>query len=301
MRHAAATMLGFALSVGLMFPVEQAKAEDVLKAYAHQPDLAYAWRVRASEPLFGGQLTELIVTSQRWKDTLWKHQVFVYRPDGVAADADSALLVIGGGTWRDRYEQPRDRPLAQRLPREAALVARSAKQLGGLLIVVKQVPFQPIFGNRREDAAIAYSFKQALEREDPSWPLLLPMVKSVVRTMDAVSEYAGETWETNLRRFTLPGASKRGWTTYLTGAVDDRVMAIAPMVFDILHFEPQLSHQRKAWGDYSRNIGDYTGGADAAGHRGSVPIPPSADDAEADRVGDQRRVLAAGRDEPVLG
>jgi PhoPQ-activated pathogenicity-related protein len=83
---------------------------------------------------------------------------------------------------------------------------------------------------------------------------LFPMTKAAVRAMDALQSVDG-----GLRRFVVTGASKRGWTTWLTGAFDERVAGIVPVVFDNLRFEAQLPHQLVTWGRYSERIGDYTG------------------------------------------
>jgi PhoPQ-activated pathogenicity-related protein len=109
-----------------------------------------------------------------------------------------------------------------------------------------------------EDQAIAHTFAQFMKTGDDEWPLLLPMVKSAVRGMDAVQQFAKREWEMQLDTFTVSGASKRGWTTWLTGAIDPRVTAIAPMVIDMLNMGPQMKHQVESFGDYSRMIDDYT-------------------------------------------
>ena len=83
------------------------------------------------------------------------------------------------------------------------------------------------------------------------------MVKSAVRGMDAVQEFSKKTLNHDINRFVVSGASKRGWTTWLTGASDKRVVAIAPMVIDILNMPVNLDYQVKMWKDYSVQIEDY--------------------------------------------
>ncbi len=118
-------------------------------------------------------------------------------------------------------------------------------------------PFQPLF-DRREDALIAYTFDQYLQTGDAGWPLLLPMVKSATRAMDAVQSIAHQRWNVSIESFTVTGASKRGWTAWLTAATDPRVMAVAPMVIDVLDMRAQMAHQRATWGEFSDEIRDYS-------------------------------------------
>src|SRR5690606_20512085 len=155
------------------------------------------------------------------------------------SDSRDALLFIHGGRWKPEYEAERS---STQLPREAHLFARLAEAIRAPVAVLRQVPFQPLF-ERREDALIAYTFDQYLETGEGDWPLLLPMVKSATRAMDAVQEIVGKRWAAAPESFTVAGASKRGWTAWLTAAVDKRVMAVAPMVIDVLNIPAQMDHQ----------------------------------------------------------
>lgn len=83
------------------------------------------------------------------------------------------------------------------------------------------------------------------------------MVRSVLSVMEALEEYMGERG-VSLRGFVLSGASKRGWTTYLSAAAaPEKVLGIAPLVFDILNIEAQVGHQISFWGDVSPRISPY--------------------------------------------
>ncbi|CAF1225208.1 unnamed protein product, partial [Didymodactylos carnosus] len=53
------------------------------------------------------------------------------------------------------------------------------------------------------------------------------------------------------------GASKRGWTTWLTGAVDSRVIGIIPIVMDELNFLANIKHHYQAYGGWSFAIEAY--------------------------------------------
>jgi PhoPQ-activated pathogenicity-related protein len=165
-----------------------------------------------------------------------------------------ALLFIHGGRWKAEYEGERK---DVEPPNEALLFVRLAETIGAPVAIIRQVPFQPMF-DRREDALIAYTFEQYLSTGESDWPLLLPMTKSAVRAMDAVQAIVKERWNASINSFTVTGASKRGWTTWLTAAADKRVMAIAPMVIDVLNMQVQMDHQRATWGEFSDEIADYS-------------------------------------------
>jgi len=55
----------------------------------------------------------------------------------------------------------------------------------------------------------------------------------------------------------VAGASKRGWTTWTTGAVDPRVIAIVPIVMDALNFQVNAHHFWRAYGGWSFVLDDY--------------------------------------------
>jgi len=227
--------------------------EGELAEYVKQADKSFGWREVSSGRVGTAEYVEYLLTSQTWRGIEWKHQLFVLRPSTMKRETRNALLFVHSGRWKPEYELART---STELPREAALFVRLAESIGAPIGVLRQVPFQPLF-DRREDALIAYTFEQYLKTGESDWPLLLPMVKSTVRAMDTMQQVVKQRWDASLESFTVAGASKRGWTTWLTAAVDDRVMAVAPMVIDVLNMRAQMDLQRATWGELSDEIRDY--------------------------------------------
>jgi PhoPQ-activated pathogenicity-related protein len=226
---------------------------DALAAYVAKPDDTYAWRIQRRYRHSDAELVELHLESQTWQGTLWKHQLLLIRPQRID-DERHGVLIVGGGRWRDEYETgTTDGPL----PEDGELFVAIARALRSPVMVLGQVPHQPLF-DLSEDRLIAYTFERYLATGDTEWPLLLPMVKSVVRAFDASSAASEQEWQAPIERFTLLGGSKRGWTTWLTAAVDARVTALAPIVIDALNMEEHFPHQVEVWGAPSEEIRPYT-------------------------------------------
>jgi PhoPQ-activated pathogenicity-related protein len=86
----------------------------------------------------------------------------------------------------------------------------------------------------------------------------MAMTKSAVAAMDAIqSLMEKQDISETVSKFVIVGASKRGWTTWTTGAVDDRVEAMIPIVIDLLNLEPSFKHHWSVYGFWAPAIQDY--------------------------------------------
>ncbi|MEO8960718.1 MAG: PhoPQ-activated protein PqaA family protein [Ginsengibacter sp.] len=223
---------------------------DALQHYINTPDPAYQWEIKDSFEIKGVKGYDLLLTSQKWRQYTWRHQLTVLSPK--ENNYDGALLFITGGS--DKNEQPNWKKPNDDL---AEMFASLAAKNKAIVAIIRQVPNQPLYDSLTEDALISYTLHQFKGDNDYTWPLLFPMVKSAVKAMDAVQEFSGKNLHHPINRFVISGASKRGWTTWLTGASDPRVQAIGPMVIDILNMPVNLKHQLDAYGEYSVQIEDY--------------------------------------------
>lgn len=248
----AAAIAALSLHPAAVAAATDAETGSVLERYVAAPDSSFAWTEVSSGRVGGARYVELILTSQTWRGIPWKHQLVILLPRDPGRDHHQGFLFVHSGRWRAEYEQGWSGPM----PSAMRLFARLAETIGAPVGVLRQVPHQPLFG-RTEDRLIAYTFDRFLETGDESWPLLLPMVKSVARGMDAMQQLTANRWNVRLDRFTVAGASKRGWTAWLAVAVDPRVNAVAPMVIDMLDIPAQIAHQRATFGELSEQVRDY--------------------------------------------
>ena len=224
--------------------------QTALKSYINNNDKTYRWELKDSSTLGSVKVYQLLLTSQKWRQYTWRHQLTVFVPQ--ETKYDGALLFITGGS--NKEEQP-NWTKSDDLWAPLAIVANKNK---GVVALIRQVPNQPLYGDLTEDALISYTLHQFKKDKDYSWPLLFPMVKSAVKAMDAVQEFSKQKFNLAVNSFVVTGASKRGWTTWLSAAIDDkRVKAIAPMVIDMLNMPATLNYQFETYGEYSDQIEDY--------------------------------------------
>lgn len=231
----------------LIFGVSSAFAG--LKDYVARPDDSYTYEVTETREVGGCTVYVVRLTSQTWLEITWKHWLTIFAPAEIK-HPDKSLLVIAGGDNDD--EGPRFDSS------ELKTLGIIASQTGSVCAAVSQIPNQPLFDGKHEDAIIAYTEEQFVEGKGEDWPLLFPMVKSAVRAMDTVQAVAREKRGAEVKEFVLTGASKRGWTSWLTSAADARVDAIAPIVIDVLNMPAQMQHQMDTYGGFSEEVADYT-------------------------------------------
>ena len=249
MRHLNRLLLALAC-LSLSSSLLASKPPSPLYDYLALPEPTFAWQKDGQAELDGVVVHDLTMTSQTWQGAPWRHGLHVFVPN---ADRHPgwAVLIIGGGSGPPSSD-----------PSDAAdrrMGASVAAALGTPAALLTRVPNQPLFGELVEDALIAYTFRRYLETGDAHWPLLLPMTKSVIKAMEVVQAFARQELQQEINHFVVTGASKRGWTAWLTAASGDpRVRGIIPMVYDSLNLAAQMPHQLALWGRYSEQIADYT-------------------------------------------
>jgi len=236
---------------------ETGTASTGLDRYIAKPDNSYAWKIISKHSAAGMTTYVLDMVSQRWRGPdevdrpVWRHWLTVVVPD--QSKTNLGLLWIGGG--HNGGDPPR---------RASDLVERVARAVGTVAAELRMVPNEPlVFHNdgvpRSEDDLIGYTWDQFLKTGDVTWPARNPMVKSAVRAMDTMTALtSGEQGgQHRVDKFVVAGGSKRGWTTWLTGAVDKRVVAMVPIVIDVLNIKLSMQHHHAAYGFWSPAVGDY--------------------------------------------
>ena len=239
------------LLIGLLLAAALGAQSTPLEEYVRAEDPSFSWH-NAGEIAGDGYVAHVLeMTSQSWVTpqpadrTVWRHWLIVYRPEEVSSDI--GLLFISGGANGDRA------------PRKAnGSLAAMAKAAHTVAAELRMVPNQPLsyegdpFGPRKEDELIAYNWRRYMDEGEATWLTRLPMTKAAVRAMDAVSAF-----DERVKRFYVMGGSKRGWTTWTTAAVDERVVGISPLVIDMLNVRPSFIHHYRVYGFWAPSVSDY--------------------------------------------
>jgi len=237
--------------------VRSARKQTALDRYVAAPDTNFTYKLLNSNQTPLGTVHLLEMISQAWLTTnevdrpVWRHWLTIAVPSKVE-HTTGFLFITGGNNDRGAPKNP------------DANLARVAVETKSVVAELRNVPNQPLEffrdGQRRvEDDLIAYSWDKFLRTGDERWPARLPMTKSAVRAMDAITSFCAseEGGKLKVDKFVVAGGSKRGWTTWTTAAVDPRVVAIVPIVIDVLNMVPSMQHHYAAYGFWSPAIHDY--------------------------------------------
>jgi PhoPQ-activated pathogenicity-related protein len=229
-----------------------------LDEFIRKPDPAFKFSLAKTLPGEGYTAYVLDLTSQTWPPVanltdhpVWHHWLTIIKPEH--PEGTTGFLFITGGSVRDAAPARAD-----------ATMVDVALNTNTVVAELRGIPNEPLVfsaegKSRNEDGIIAYTWLQFIKTGDPTWPLHFPMAKAAVRAMDAVTAFAAtsEAGGVKVEKFVVAGASKRGWTTWLTAAGDKRVVAIVPMVIDTLNTEKAFNHHYRAYGFYSPAVKDY--------------------------------------------
>ncbi len=252
-----AVVLAVAVHSALACGAAELPQRTALDAYIAQPDDSYSWRIVASRK--AGDIDTLIVDliSQHWLTAEdvdraeWRHWLTLSIPKA-AASATGLLFIGGGSNGGERPDGADERMTA------------IAKATGSVVAELRMVPNQPLAFHgdgkpRVEDDLIGYAWDRFLQTGESRWLPRNAMVKSAVRAMDTITavmatEAGGKR---TVDRFVVAGGSKRGWTAWLTGAVDSRVVGIVPIVIDVLNVDVSMRHQFAAYGFWAPAVSNY--------------------------------------------
>jgi len=256
---------GFALALFVIPACRQVPQEAAspalihsLREYIVEHDSA-SWEVVDTIQGEGQTTYVLRLVSQQWlteaevKDPTWWHWIPVVVPDSL--QSSTAMLFIDGGTREEKQPDGAGEGFVAMALNSHSIVAD-----------LRNVPNQPVqfvgdtFGPRVEDELIAYGWRKFLEGgardEDIRWLARMPMTTAAVRAMDAIQAFS-RSLNKPVQKFVVAGASKRGWTTWTTAMTDDRVVAIVPIVIDLLNLQPSFQHHWQVYGRWAPAVGNY--------------------------------------------
>lgn len=234
--HVSLTLLFF------YFTCYSQQPKKALENYIAASDSAFKWYTEAIVTNKDGKLYEVSLVSQKWQEIRWTHRLIIYFPNK-AKQTNTLLLVL-------RHIYNRNAGIAS-----LKVISDSTSTPAAFLY---DIPNQPLFNGKEEDDLQAYTFSQYIKSGNESWPLLFPMVKSVVSAINVIQDLSTRAEKLTINKFIVAGHSKRGHTSWLTAAVDNRIKGIIPIAIDVLNAPEQMPHHLNAFGQFSTPSEDAT-------------------------------------------
>src|SRR5690349_10936442 len=124
---------------------------NALSHYLNNGDNTYKWEVKDSYDLDEVKVYSILLTSQKWREYTWTHQLSIIVPK--ENKYDGALLFITGGSI-DKEGLPNWSQKGDGLIKTFGEIARENK---AVVAILKQTPNQPLYNNLTEDALISYT------------------------------------------------------------------------------------------------------------------------------------------------
>ncbi|WP_342220145.1 PhoPQ-activated protein PqaA family protein [Rickettsiella endosymbiont of Miltochrista miniata] len=167
------------------------------------------------------------------KPNVWKHEIDIFVPKE-NPKVDTAALYITGGYSNSKIirDNSPDKIISQLIQHN-------------IVIVLKDNPNQYLTINNKplkEDEIIAFTWNRFIHNPKLSYyPLHIPMAIAAQQAM-TLAQNILQQHHICINHFVVIGASKRGWATWMTALLDHRVIAMIPIVVDVLNLKKQIPH-----------------------------------------------------------
>ncbi|KAH0629386.1 hypothetical protein JD844_011436 [Phrynosoma platyrhinos] len=210
------TVLPLFLLVAVLPSVWLTQQKRALDDYVEAYDPYYSYTLKKEETRLGTTIYTFNMTSLKWLNesevdrSIWWHELFIVVPK-VQIMKDSCLLIPNSGRNDGVPILDFDYNLDD--------IIDVAKSTGSCAALLRQIPNQP------------------------------NTFHATVRAMDTITTFLlkESNRKMNIAKFTLAGISKRGWSSWLTAAVDKRVVSFFPFLADLLNMSENLHHQYRSY------------------------------------------------------
>lgn len=214
----------------------------VLSGFVKDYDANYKFEVLEEKQGEGYKAYILDFTSQSWHPEktvppVWRHWLTVIVPKQRVKDTGMLVLTDGFSTL--------EAPMSE-IPPYFISLAVSSKSVVSILegfprdkVGIYKTPAQMIYMEPSE--FVSWSLKQYFETHEVSWIVFCPLVKTVVRAMDAVQELLIKNLrsEIPLKEFVLC-ADTPFFISWLVPAIDNRVIGLVSINSTAFHLEQQI-------------------------------------------------------------
>eukprot|EP01103_Thecamoeba_quadrilineata_P002891 TRINITY_DN12743_c0_g1_i1.p1 TRINITY_DN12743_c0_g1~~TRINITY_DN12743_c0_g1_i1.p1 ORF type:complete len:491 (+),score=55.56 TRINITY_DN12743_c0_g1_i1:32-1504(+) len=231
---------------------------DPIDDYMNLPDPVFNWTQTTVIKKDTHKIYNIFLTSQTWLNSsdssqpIWNHWLQVCVPDVILTNI--GLLYIDGGS-DGSINLPPQKPDFEIVEQICTLTGAVSTNLAQVPNEPITFPADPLHMVRTEDEIIAYTWAYYMNNTKAAnitqWVLQFPMAKAASVALTAIQQFVKKERDFSIPTFVVGGASKRGWDTWLTAAVDRRVIAIVPIVAPVGNVTATINQMWQSYGEWT--------------------------------------------------